>query len=319
MVELPHSVAETVVDPHETVSVEDAKGRVLSGSGVSEEQLTEGLRDAAERFPDQAQQSEREPKGRARYSKLTAERDSERTARAAAEAKASELTNRLALLEAAEAARQAQKPTEVVPEAPQGRQKPVVGDIGTKYPDYESFVEDLADWKAEQKAAKIQAELDARFESRIEAERASRSQQSQADTVLTRGRAAYPDFDAVVGQCQVPFPAEMLRAIVSLPHAEHIEYALGKDPELAARIAAIPDGLSLGLALAELMPTGGRVTPASRPPAVRSSQAPPPFEPVGTGTQTTSVPLADLAASGSYEAYKARRHAELAARGGAHR
>jgi hypothetical protein len=281
---------------------------------VSEETIAEGLRDPVPALEGQPEIDKPPSRTQKRITQLTSKADQAEAARAAAEAKAAELSNRLALLEAAEAGRQSAQPK--AEEPPAGRSKPAVGEIGTKYPDYESFVEDLADWKAEQKAAEIQATLEARFESRIEADRASRTQQTVADTVLSRGRAAYPDFDAVVQQCQVPFPVEMLRAIVALPHAEHIEYAFGKDPELAARIAAIPDGLSLGLALAEIMPTGGRVTPASRPPAVRSSQAPPPFEPVGTGTSTTSAPLADLAASGNFEAYKARRLQDRTANGG---
>lgn len=306
-----------VPDPHETVSVEDAKGRILSGSGVAEEQLAEGLREPAPALEGQPENPKPVSRTQKRITQLTSKADQAEAARQAAEAKAAELANRIALLEAAELQRQ--QPSTQVEEPPNGRSKPTVAEVGTKYPDYESFVEDLADWKAEQKAAELQAQLEARFSERIEAERASRTQQTVADTVLSRGRAAYPDFDAVVGQCTVPFPAEMLRAIVALPNAEHIEYALGKDPELAARIAAIPDGLSLGLALAQIANPGGRVTPASRPPAVRSSQAPPPFEPVGTGTSTTSPPLADLAASGNFEAYKARRLADRTANGGARR
>jgi hypothetical protein len=75
---------------------------------------------------------------------------------------------------------------------------------------------------------------------RIEAERASRAQSSQADTVLTRGRAAYTDFDAVVNGCQVRFPEAMLRAIVSLPQAEHVEYALATRMEASKDIFMLP-------------------------------------------------------------------------------
>jgi hypothetical protein len=305
---------ETAPDPHETATVTDSKGRELSGSGVTEADLSEGLRDAPalEGQPD----TPKEPRGRQRYAELTKARDEAKAAVLAEKQRNDALASRLALLEAATTkALQPEQPVEPVPE---GRQKPTSAEIGTKYVDYESFVEDLSDWKAEQREIKLREEFNARFEQRIEAERASRAQSSQADTVLTRGRAAYTDFDAKVSACPVVFPEAMLRAIVALPHAEHIEYALASDPALAARIAKIPDGLTLGLELAKLQPSEGRVMPASQPRAVRSSQAPPPFEPVGTGTQTTSPPLADLAASGNYEAYKAQRKAMLAA-GGARR
>jgi hypothetical protein len=315
VVESPHSVAETVVDPHETVSVEDTSGRVLSGSGITEDALTEGLRDAETRFPDQPENPERPPKGRQRYAELTKQRDEAKAAASAEKQRNEDLASRLALLEAA-TTKALQPQRELEPVVEEGRKKPTSAEIGTKYVDYDAFTEDLADWKAEQREIKLREEFNARFEARIEAERASRAQSSQADTVLTRGRASYPDFDAVVNACPVVFPEAMLRAIVALPQAEHIEYALASNPELAERIAKIPDGLTLGLELAKLQPSGGRVTPASRPSGVRSSQAPPPFEPVGTGTSTTSPPLADLAASGNYLAFKAARDAQRAANGG---
>lgn len=311
MVDSPHPMdtEAPVLDPHETVSITDTAGRVLEGTGVPEEQLVEtGLR------PEKQPEDKPVSRAQKRITELTSKADKAEAARLATEQKALELANRLAILEAAEAARQTKQPE---PEPAQtGRPKPAVSEIGSKYPDYESYVEDLADWKAEQREAKLREEFDARFEQRIEAERASRTQQSQSDTVLSRGRAAYADFDAVLQACPVAFPEGMLKAILSLPQAEHVEYALAKDPELAERIAKIPDGLTLGIELAKLMPGTGRVTPASRPVPVRSSQAPPPIEPVGAGSSTTSPPLADVAESGNYAAYKAARSAHFAAIGG---
>lgn len=319
-------MAETI-DPHETVTVERPDGRSLSGSGISEESLTAVVdrgQSAGEPAPEAAPPAaEKEPKGRARYSKLTAEREAALSQAQAAEALASELKNRLALLEAREAerAQQAQKP-DSAPTPPQPtRPKPVVAEIGAKYPDYESFVEDLADWKTEQREVKLKQEFDARFEQRIEAERASVRQREASQSVLDRGRAAYPDFDAVVQSCPVQFPDGMLQSIAKMPNAEYIEYLLGKDPDWAAEVAACPDGLSLGLKLAERVPPAGRVSPASRPAVVRTSQAPPPYEPVAGGSPTSAPPLADLADKGDFEAYKARRASELRAAGGvtAHR
>jgi hypothetical protein len=298
---------EIAPDPHETATVTDSKGRELSGSGVTEADLSENLRDAPAL---EGQPETKEPKGRARYSELTKARDEAKAQFAAEKQRNDELASRLALLEAATTKALTPEPQREL--EPQGRQKPTSNEIGTKYADYDAFTEDLADWKAEQREIKLREEFNARFEARIEAERASRAQSSQADTVLTRGRASYQDFDAVVNACPVVFPEAMLKAILSLPQAEHIEYALASDPKLAERIAKIPDGLTLGLELAKLQPSEGSVIPASQPRAVRSSQAPPPFEPVGTGTRTTSPPLADLAASGNYEAYKAQRKAMLA-------
>jgi len=317
-----------VIDPHETVTVERPDGRSLSGSGVSEASL-EAVVEKREPDPSPAEpaipaEPEKEPKGRARYSKLTAEREAALTQAQAAQALADELRTRLALLEGKELERQqgqqAQKPDS--PPAPEfTRPKPAVAEIGTKYADYESYVEDLADWKVEQREGKLRQEFDARFEQRIEAERASVRQREASQSVLDRGRAAYPDFDAVVSGCSVQFPAGMLENIAKMPNAEHIEYLLGKDPQWAAEVAAQPDGLSLGMKLAERVSPTARAVPASRPVVARTSQAPPPYEPVAGGSSTSAPPLADLADRGDFEAYKARRASELKSAGGvtAHR
>jgi hypothetical protein len=316
-----------VIDPHETVTVERPDGRSLSGSGVSEESL-EAVVEQRSPEPSPAEpaipaEPEREPKGRQRYSKLTAEREAALTEARAAQALADELRTRLALLEGKELERQQARPVEQPPPAAAEytRPKPAVAEIGTKYSDYESYVEDLADWKVEQREGKLRQEFDARFEQRIEAERASVRQRAASQSVLDRGRAAYPDFDAVVSGCSVQFPAGMLENIAKMPNAEHIEYLLGKDPQWAAEVAAQPDGLSLGLKLAERVPSGSRAVPASRPPVARTSQAPPPYEPVAGGSSTSAPPLADLADRGDFEAYKARRASELKSAGGvtAHR
>ena len=319
---------DTVIDPLQTVTVEDDKGRSISAAGVTEEALAESLgRDTPPESPAQPEQPstpEREPKGRARYSKLTAEREAALNQAQAAAAEAQELKNRLAILEAREAERAQQSQKTVEPPAPQQqytRPKPAVADIGTRYETYEDFTEDLADWKAEQREVKLKQEFDARFEARIEAERASAKQRDASQSTLDRGRAAYPDFDAVVQSCTVQFPSGMLQAIGNMANAEHIEYLLGKDPAWAAEVAACPDGLSLGLKLAERVPPTGRVSPASRPVVARTSQAPPPYEPVAGGSPTSAPPLADLADRGDFEAYKARRASELKSAGGvtAHR
>jgi hypothetical protein len=309
VVESPHSVAETALDPHETVSIEDGKGRILSGSGVPEDQLAEGLRVPAPALEGQPENDPKPSRTQKRITQLTSKADQAEAARLAAEQKNQELSTRLALLEQRELERSLPAPEN--PPVSQGRPKPQVAEVGTKYPDYESYVEALADWKAEQREAKLREDFDARFEQRLEAERASRTQKTVMDQVVARGEAAYPDFRAVVGASTVDFPLDMLKAIVSLPHAEHVEYALAKDPDLAQRIAQIPDGLTLGLELAKLMPSGARVTPASQPPGVRISQAPPPVEPVGAGSRTASPSLADLADSGNFAAYKAARAAQM--------
>jgi len=314
---------EPVIDPHETVTVERADGRSLSGSGVSEESLTQVVEKEPGPVVEPATDAPQpETKGFKRISKITAEREAALAQAQAAEAIASELKNRLAILEAREAERSQRQPPPDPPAQPEySRPKPMATDIGVKYPDYESFVEDLSDWKSEQREIKLKQEFQTALETRIEAERSSVKQRVDAQSTLDRGRAVYPDFDAVVSSCTVQFPEAMLQAIAKMPNAEHIEYMLGKDPAWAADVAASPDGLTLGLKLAERVPPAGRVPPASRPAVARTSQAPPPYEPVAGGSPTSAPPLADLADRGDFEAYKARRASELKSAGGvtAHR
>jgi len=311
-------MSETVIDPHETVTVERADGRSLSGSGVSEESLSQVVEKEPGPVVEPATDAPQpETKGRKRYSQLTSERDTALTQAQQAEALASELKNRLAILEAREAERsQRQQDPPTPPAQPEySRPKPVATEIGAKYPDYESFVEDLSDWKSEQREIKLKQEFQTALETRIEAERSSVKQREASQSTLDRGRTAYPDFDAVVSSCTVQFPEAMLQAIAKMPNAEHIEYMLGKDPAWAAEVAASPDGLSLGLKIAERVPPAGRVPPASRPAVARTSQAPPPYEPVAGGSPTSATPLAELADRGDVEGYKARRASELRAAG----
>ena len=67
--------------------------------------------------------------------------------------------------------------------------------MGTKYESYADFVEDLADWKAEQRLAAL--DFDAHVRKGIEADRASRSFADQVEQIFIAGREHYPDFDTV--------------------------------------------------------------------------------------------------------------------------
>lgn len=321
-------------DANQQVSHEH-DGRVLTGMGVSAEALAEVVErqapessadaaissdtaaadDASSETAQPSTQADRNPdgtfkkpsRGAKRFDELTREREEANRRADAAEAKARALEARLS-----------QPPTkpepvrEVAPppdSATQTRPKPTEDEVGTKYPAYADFVEDLADWKAEQRLAQI--DFDARIRTSIEADRASRGFASQVQDTYTKARQSYPDFDAVLAANTTPFPVALAPRILALPKAEHVLYALAKDPAALARIGTMTDPFEQGLALAQLIPPDGVASTASTRPVVRPTQAPAPIQPVGTGSKTTSPPLEELAASGDYDAYKQRRQSEL--------
>lgn len=328
-------------DPNAQVSVEQ-DGRILTGVGVDAASLEQAMsRESAEPVSTGGRASEattdvsavtggpaaesaqpekpgpaREDdgtfkkltKGQRRFQELEHERDTFRTRAESAQQRAERVEREFAEFKRQQAAA---PPT---PEpAPTSRQKPTWND--TLYSTYEDFTEDLADWKAEQREIKVRADFDRLVSERIEADRAGQRFTSHVRDIQTRGRETYQDFDAVLGSSDVLFSPVHQQAILEVEGSEHVQYALGKDRALAERIAAMPtqtaaDMLRLGLEFSKLIPSSRAVSPASTRSTV-TSQAPAPYQPVGSGSKTTSPPLEELAAAGNYDAYKARRSSEL--------
>lgn len=307
-----------------TVSVE-REGRVLSGVGVAEDTLHEAMdRLTPESEPETGKRDERgqfapteaqtppakpEPKGRQRYSQLTSERDEAAKRAAEAEARATELAERLKALESTPRPEARKTDPAVEPETPNKalRKRPSINEIGTTYADWDAYEADLGAWDDE-RVASLRSEVEAQVRASIDAERAASAHAERVHEVFTAGRKAYQDFDAVVNGCTLEFPVPLLLAIKAMPEAHHVQYALGKDRAAAERIIGLRDPVLMGVELAKLVPSSV-ASPASTA-AARVSQAPAPYQPVSGGTTTTSPPLHELAASGNYEAYKARRESE---------
>ncbi len=319
---------EPTQDPNAQHSIEMPDGVVLSGVGGDAEALRIHFEERAEERADAQQPTPTEPaaaksqaaveghktRGQKRFDKLTAEA-AEATRRAdAAEARAKELETKLAAAPtvAPVATQPVAEPTQPVAPvaATPTRPKPSEAEVGEKYQTYSDFVEDLADWKAEQRELKLVATLDARSTARIEADRATRNRTEYVNgTVFPAGRAAYPDFDAVLKANQRPVSPLHHEAILKLPHPEHVLYALCKDDAKLEKISAITDPIQLGIELAQLIPRESVAPPASTAPVVRTTNVPPPIQPVGASTRTTSPTIEELAKAGEYEAYKAARAA----------
>jgi len=316
----------------EQVSVESSDGRVLTGVGVTTEALQETI-DA--RTPDTAKTPPPvagdaapvpvEPKptrGQKRFDQLTGEREAEKRAREAAEKERDELKAQLA---AAKQPPADPKPRELEPEpkAPVlTRNKPVEDEIGTKYQSYADFVEDLADWKAEQRLAAL--DLDARVRSSIEADRASRSFADSVEDIKTRGRKVYANFDAVLATgAGVPIAlgpdtatdTARVKAILGLPNAEHLIYAIANDADLAKTLGSLSD-VAFGLKLAQIAPASPVASPAST--GTPGSLPPQPYQPVGSGSVTTVPSSAELTRKAGFDfdrsGYREKRAAERGVR-----
>jgi len=309
------------------VSVEDDRGRILTGMGESEESLRatiDEIADAKGEAPTEAvsvgetspvspasaqpaSAGAQEPsRGKKRYSQLTSERDQEASKRAEAERERDELRERLRALETSRPA-PAPAPADVSPAVP-------VPSAPAKF-SYPTFDAALAqnphltwdEWNDDKQAARMRFELDqlnldARIGQRIEADRASRTFRSTVDSMFDRGRQAYADFDAVRASgpgINVPLgssreqDSQRAQLIASLPNAEHVFYAIAKDATVAQTLARLSD-VQFGIALGQLAPAAAVVSPASTAPT-DYVLPPPPMQPVGSGSKTTVASASDLA------------------------
>lgn len=138
------------------------------------------------------------------------------------------------------------------------------------FPDYESFVEAVADWRAEQK---IEARLKAETERVQKQSDEQRSQERRAyiqERVVERGAALYEDFEDVALAPDLPITEPMLLTLAESDHAAVAAYYLGQHPEEAARISK----LSAPSQVRELDKLIATLTKPAEP-----SKAPPPIKP----------------------------------------
>lgn len=316
--------AADTLSPSEQGTIELPNGVVLTGMG-DPDAIRESLEDRHDELhpapapvattPAAPVTEPTKSRGQKRFDALTAEREAATRRADAADARIKELEAKLAAPVAQPATQPAATVTPAVAtstiDAP-SRPKPTENDdkykTGATYAD---FVEDLADWKAEQRELKLRRDLDAQSTQRIEADRASRTRMDYVNgTVFPAGRAAYPDFDAVLNGNTTPTPAIVHEAILRMEHPEHVLYTLAKDSaKLDAVIALASDPLKLGIAIAQCMPRESVAPPASTAPVVRTTNAPAPMQPVGAGTRTTSPTLQELADKGDNEGYSRARAA----------
>ncbi len=290
------------------VSVE-RDGRILSGGPGSDVEAMESALESASPAPATADRSgeardapaaaETEPlpakpsRGAKRFDQLTGEREQARREAQDATQRALQLEERLKALETR------QSPSEPTPRpaAPAGRAKPLEAEVGVKYPTYADFVEDLSDWKAEQRISQL--DFDARIRQSIEADRASRSLADRWQQTTASARQVYADFDAVVSTgpgANIPLASdpkvadERVMMLVNTPGGEHVIYQLAKNAAETQRLARLSDR-DFGFAVARLLPAEASVASPASTGLPRAVVAPPPYQPVGAGGKTTASTL----------------------------
>ena len=308
-------------DPTAQADIELPNGVVLTGVGGDVDALTDIAEDRHESrspavpVPDAPAVGDKPTRGQKRFQQLTQARDEAKARADAAEAKAAEAERKATEL-------LARLQTPVVPPSAAAqptsvaatREKPQEDQVGTKYPNYSAYVEDLADWKAEQRETALVQRLEAQTQARIEGDRAARSQADVATAAFERGRGAYTDFDAVLKQSTREIPPYLQAAILKAPASEHVLYALAKDDTLLQSVLQLRDPFEVAYRLISSVPSQPAVSQPASAPVVRTSNAPAPPQPVGAGTRTTTPTVEELASSGDFEAYQALRRKQLARR-----
>lgn len=109
--------------------------------------------------------------------------------------------------------------------------KPVLKD----FPDYESWVEAVADWKVEQRIAKASETATKERETAAARQHAAEIQ----DKLVTRGNSMYEDFEDVALAPDLPVSDAMVLACADSEHGPTALYYLGEHPEEAARISKL--------------------------------------------------------------------------------
>ena len=174
-----------------------------------------------------------------------------------------------------EAQRQRQAPKEQPPVA-QIQTEPKVDDFST----YEDYLSALADHRADAKVnAKFAEMQQAESQKTAARQRAERDQAFQAK--VQDFREAHDDFDSVVQNPSLPISQDMVTLLNISDKGPELLYHLGKNPNEAARIAALPRdhaAMEMGRLEARL----GAIRPKT------STSAPPPIEPLSEGRGSLS-------------------------------
>jgi len=144
------------------------------------------------------------------------------------------------------------------------------------FDDYESFIEAKAEHKAIQAAEKRLNEADTKAkerEARAQEENQQRSFVEAREHILEKGAEAYDDFEAVTTNDDLSITPVMADALLSSEKGHELWYHLGKNPELADRIADMhPVQQLMELGRIEATLSGRKPSAAPRPTTTLNSR-----------------------------------------------
>lgn len=169
------------------------------------------------------------------------------------------------------------------------------------FPDYESWVEAVADWRADQKIeARIKAESERH---RVQSERAQ-SEERRAyfqERIVDKGNSLYEDFDDVALAEDLPMTEHMLETMAESDHGAVVAYFLGQHPDEAKRISK----LSKPAQVREVDKLIATLTKPAEP-----TKAPEPIKP-NKGDGSASDTLESAAMRGDHKAFTRIRNRQL--------
>lgn len=155
--------------------------------------------------------------------------------------------------------------------------KPKVED----YSDYADFIEDLTDWKTEQKLKSAETTKAQERERQSQLSEQERTNERQRELIET-GERKYDDFEEVVKADKTVLSRAGYLSILESDISADIVYHLAKHQEDAKRISELP-------AYAQAKEIGKLEDKLLAKTPVKASNAPKPIEPIGSGTASTKT------------------------------
>lgn len=151
-----------------------------------------------------------------------------------------------------------------------------------QFQSYEEYLEAKAEWRAEQKVSEVLRKQQESTKAQTAQAEHAKLQKSWEERVEAASDA-YDDFEEVALNPGVPISDAMMQSIVRSEKGADVAYYLGKNIAEASRIAQM-DPISAAIRIGEIAAT------LARPQAKKTTNAPPPINPVGARASVSKDP-----------------------------